>query len=972
MNNTIRYHKNGMKKILTKSLLVLMVAVGFVACSDDATFDWFAAIPESTVEEIQGGLRSTFYLPPTWGRMAERDVQIEFKSRDSREAHLFDAKLAVDQRAKVVLDIEHAKAHLLASGDYQVRCYIDGKALPLRFRVRLKDKMVRYLEPAYVYSTYSGGDGSVFNPYKIKDEIDFRSLVNDLSEDSWYGLGVYFKQTADFELTAREGLIDEEGWVGEPFAGSYDGGDHSISGLYYIGTRSNVGLFTELLYDAEVKNLTINVKRFETTGDNVGALAGIAYDDVIVKNCNISGVISGKNNVGGLIGQLYRLDSSEFSGIDVAVIIEDSQDQVGGLFGYIYHSEPITIDTVTTQAHSFSIKGSNYVGGVVGFSEMTDLAIKNAELIHTSYATSSTSTVIGGASYVGGLVGRYVNYTDDDLDLTITNSSVCCTVRGSGEYVGGIGGYVGAPKRLCLTGVTASSAVSGEKHVGGMFGGIGQTKVEIDGCAVTSKHLNATSVVGSENVGGFVGSASPIRWTLTEQNGEKALYMSIDVTASVCNAGGFAGSADWGDLMLNFITFTPEMLVKAPSACGGVYGWASNAGIYGDYDVDFGTYATIPKENENATFSLKVSGEKYVGGLVGYLSGSYGIISSTHASCTVTGTDYVGGLVGSQKSDAAIIDCAAGGSVNGKNDFTGGLVGCLEGGTIEWSINYTKVDGAYYTGGIVGGAYRLDSTFPLVYYCVNVGAVTGTDVVGGNVGLMSIGWDTFQTIVRNCANFGKVTCESGSIKHDDCGFGGIVGKSKEAGSVVHGCANHGEIVGMLRAHGGGGIAGSMGADPTGADSKEAYNFLIRNCINTGDISNTNEECHLGGILGYAEEGDNEYRPDAAVLGCLNKGRITSKQEWTTGGIVGELDWYGHIEYCSCLPKDQLSDYDYHPWEGGVKYDALLYESYRVRNVVEYKSQSADAFSKLGTTYWLLPSGTGYPELKDCPFQHTTY
>ena len=184
--------------------------------------------------------------------------------------------------------------------------------------------------------------------------------------------------TGDFEIAAREGLIDEEGWVGEPFAGSYDGDGHTISGLYYIGTKSNMGLFTELLYNAEVKNLTINVKRFDTSGDNVGALAGIAYDDVIVKNCKVSGVISGNNNVGGLIGQLYRLDSAEFTGIDVAVVIEDCQDYVGGLFGYIYAGVPITIDQVTTQAHSFSIKGARYVGGVVGLVKNTQLTIKNA------------------------------------------------------------------------------------------------------------------------------------------------------------------------------------------------------------------------------------------------------------------------------------------------------------------------------------------------------------------------------------------------------------------------------------------------------------------------------------------------------------------------------------------------------------------------------------------------------------------
>lgn len=961
-----------MKKMLKKSWLMLLAAVSLVACSDDATFDWPTEIPESTVEEIQGGLRSTFYLPPTWGRMAERDVQIEFKSRDSREAHLFDAKLTVDQRAKVVFDIEHAKAHLLASGDYQVRCYIEGKALPLRFRVRLKDKKIHYLEPAHIYSSYSGGDGSASNPYQIKDNVDFRLFVNDLAEDSWYGDGAHFKQMGDFEIAAREGLIDEEGWIGEPFAGSYDGDGHSISGLYYIGTRSNIGLFTELLYNAEVKNLTINVKRFDTSGDNVGALAGIAYDDVIVKNCKVSGVISGNNNVGGLIGQLYRLDSAEFTGIDVAVVIEDCQDCVGGLFGYIYAGVPITIDQVTTQAHSFSIKGARYVGGVVGYVKNTQLTIKHAELIHTSYATSSTMTVIGGGYYVGGLVGYFVNHTSADLDLTIVNSSVCCTVRGSGDYVGGIAGYVGDAEHLDLMNVTASSAVSGGMHVGGMFGASDAKRMVIAACAVTTENLNATSVTGRENVGGFVGSTSTMHWTLVNKNDQKALYMSIDVAASERNAGGLAGLAEVCDVWLGRITFNPAMLVKAPYACGGVYGKASYVSLYGDYKVDFGTYATIPKENDEATFSVNVSGTEYVGGLVGHLSDSGSRVSYTHARCTVTGSNYVGGLVGYQDSGNTISQCAAGGIVYGEGDFTGGLVGRLEGGTVKESINYTTVDGAYYTGGLVGGAYRSGSAFPLVDLCVNVGAVTGTDVVGGNVGLMNIDHDSFQTIVIHCANFGKIVCESGNLSSSDSGFGGIVGISEAAGSEVHGCANHGEIQGKLRAHGGGGIAGWMGNDPSGTE--DSYNFKIRNCINTGNISNTNAECHLGGIIGYAEEGDNAYHPDAAILGCLNKGRITSKQDedWGTGGIAGQLDWYGHIEFCSCLPKDQLSDYGYHPWEGGVKYDAALYESYRVRNVVEYKSQPADAFSALGTTYWHLPSGTGYPELKDCPFQHTTY
>ncbi|MBR5856415.1 MAG: hypothetical protein IKY70_03995, partial [Bacteroidales bacterium] len=112
-----------------------------------------------------------------------------------------------------------------------------------------------------------------------------------------------------------------------------------------------------------------------------------------------------------------------------------------------------------------------------------------------------------------------------------------------------------------------------------------------------------------------------------------------------------------------------------------------------------------------------------------------------------------------------------------------------------------------------------------------------------------------------------------------------------------------------------------------------------------------------------------YRPDAAVLGCLNKGDITSLQESSTGGIVGELDWYGQIEFCCCIPD--LS-HEYNLWEGGVKYDALLYESYRVQNNATYESAEPGHYSQIGTVYWEIPSSVGYPILKNCPFQATLY
>jgi len=91
-----------------------------------------------------------------------------------------------------------------------------------------------------------------------------------------------------------------------------------------------------------------------------------------------------------------------------------------------------------------------------------------------------------------------------------------------------------------------------------------------------------------------------------------------------------------------------------------------------------------------------VSGADYVGGLVGYNTGT---TTNSYATGSVSGTSYVGGLVG-WKSAGTIQNSYATGSVSG-TDYVGGLVG-YNSGTTTNSYATGSVSGTSYVGGLVG------------------------------------------------------------------------------------------------------------------------------------------------------------------------------------------------------------------------------------------------------------------------------
>ena len=277
-----------------------------------------------------------------------------------------------------------------------------------------------------------GGDGNPTADGKTAYESAFSHAVdwmgcNDLQGCSGYEL------TADLDFdTNGNGTADSgdtfwnngEGWVpigGEgslssgslldpnnPFLAIFEGNGHTISHLF-IDTDTAVfsGLFG-YAFLASIRNLgLIDV---DVDVGSTGLVAGlVAFNAGEIRTSYVTGQVSGKDNVGGLVGINHFI--GEVRGC-YATSRVTGEDDVGGLVGD--NRGILAAGYATGQ-----VSGVTEAGGLVGFNQ------PDGE-IQASYATGSVS----GASNAGGLVGLNEGTVTDSYWDTSTSGH---TTGSSGE-----------------------------------------------------------------------------------------------------------------------------------------------------------------------------------------------------------------------------------------------------------------------------------------------------------------------------------------------------------------------------------------------------------------------------------------------------------------------------------------------------------------------------------------------------------
>ncbi len=159
----------------------------------------------------------------------------------------------------------------------------------------------------------------------------------------------------------------------------------------------------------------------------------------------------------------------------------------------------------------------------------------------------------------------------------------------------------------------------------------------------------------------------------------------------------------------------------------------------------------------------------------GYSQGLFGrVLNGVVKRVHLTGTDILGaaatGAIAGTLDESTLRDCSNEGSVSG-SDAVGGLVGmALFASNIANCINRGSVDGTNDVGGIIG---QLQEGCKLVN-CANAAAIKGVNFIGGLVGY------GFNATVFNSVNRGDVTASDF--------VGGLIG-GMSAASAVHNSFN---------------------------------------------------------------------------------------------------------------------------------------------------------------------------------------
>ena len=310
------------------------------------------------------------------------------------------------------------------------------------------------------------GSGTEVSPYLITSARALESLAKQVNDGTLKTEGVYFRQTADIDLSGFKnnswvpiGNATGSGGTGRTFDGIYDGNGFRIKNFVFEDTtRKYYGLFGLLSESAVIKNLTLDKSCSVTACTYVGGLVSRAAGSTLI-NCTSYATVYAAGSageipyprVGGLAAEGHTFinctnygsvkanpDSSGFSspggygagGIAcIARVMIGCANygsvvaggQAGGVVGEIscYGStEEKPVGVMVGCANYGTVEAREWAGGLAGDAE---------GIIEDCY---NLGTVKVERTQVGGLVGKYSTSTYYALQVGIHN----CYHAGSVQY----------------------------------------------------------------------------------------------------------------------------------------------------------------------------------------------------------------------------------------------------------------------------------------------------------------------------------------------------------------------------------------------------------------------------------------------------------------------------------------------------------------------------------------------------------
>ncbi len=529
---------------------------------------------------------------------------------------------------------------------------------------------------------FIGQSGVVF---KLMQDIDLSSWLDENNPgNGWLPIGTY----------------------SQPFQGKFLGNGKKITGVFinrstteYVGffgyvknaTISNLtiegstgkggsmtGTLAGKLYNSTISNiqLALNVQGTDRTGGISGeiiassSLTSVNHTGTIycsgtqsggitsylksstISNCSHGGNVNGTDKVGGIVGLANENTSIKSSSFEGNITATDSY--CGAIVGYVMAGNT----TISQCVANGIVNGTSSVGGIVGYSEANELKITNCK---------STGNITG-TSNLGGIIGN--NSSQTTVSKTYHDGKIIAT----GDYVGGLIGKT--TNKYIITGSGHIGDIEGRSYISG---GIGQSlKTETTTTYTTDKNYSQANntiecmLIDSYAVGNITSTGNDVGGLFGYSKSYliENVYLQINLSSYILykdyavskNYSDFAdGSYPYQSIYQYTINGTTYYSNKSYTNNDFLGCSFSKTTIWDpDYETFYqlrtrasGTIETDYKLSENHSMlteasnsyhSGDITGNNYVGGIIGY--GDIININTSYSSGQINANQYVGGISG--------------------------------------------------------------------------------------------------------------------------------------------------------------------------------------------------------------------------------------------------------------------------------------------------------------------------------------
>lgn len=707
----------------------------------------------------------------------------------------------------------------------------------------------------------------------ISSALDFLEFAQNSALDTWsQGKRVVLAKSISLDGLEFDGV--------PTFGGTFDGNGYTIYCLKIDQAVAPAGLFGELQQGGVIKNLTVEGTVAPAgTGENAGGIVGENYGTV--EDCVFRGTVTGKENVGGIVG--VNGESGRISGCTNESAVQ-GEGMTGGIVG-------ANLALVTQCVNTGTVNITDPDPGldvedleISGISDLTGFL--SADTLHVAKDTGgiagySSGTIRGAENHgeigyphvgynVGGIVGRSCGYVFD-----CTNEG---TVYGRKD-IGGIAGQMEPYIKLNLSENAIAELKTELQELSGLIDGIindaeggsgtltDRLQTMSDAVDAAAKALNTVGAYGTV-VGKVTGSG-----TASGSLGTTVTAPTVDVKAGVEENG--------------------SLNVEAGTGVGTGGSLDVSAGTSGDVDASGGISAGTdivvePTESE---------------------SGEYRIVPLDASIETGVGTNAG---VSVDKQAGASVDVSQGAGVDSYLDvdqsagISGGVSIDASSGSIDTSGNGTA-------SGVVGASAQ-----------ISIGVSTGnlTSAINAISGQMRALGTEFQTLsetlsedlrklndkVKSITDIIYEAIEEAENQSLDDAFTDTSAQNVDAvtfGKVRY-STNRASVEGDINI---GGIAGSMAMDydfdpeddltsNLSSSVHRAYELksIIQKCVNYGDVV-AKKDC-AAGICG------------AQDLGLIYDSTAYGSAKSDSGNYVGGISGVSCSTILSCYAHLKLSGRNY--------------------------------------------------------------